>query len=88
MQRAVEDSRRVPAHVWKAALAGQLEYTPSTVPLVCPAIVIGGEEDGVFPAAEQRALVRILPTATFHIEAGIGHAFHWEDPQRFVELLR
>jgi pimeloyl-ACP methyl ester carboxylesterase len=88
LRRVIEDSRRVPAHVWKAALAGQLEYTPSTVPLRCPAIVIGGEEDSVFPAAEQRALVRILPNASFHIESGIGHAFHWEDPERFVELMK
>ena len=88
MRRIVEDSRRVPARVWKAALAGQLEYTPSTVPLRCPAVVIGGEEDGVFPAAEQRALVRILPNATFHIEPGLGHAPHWEDPDRFVALMR
>jgi non-heme chloroperoxidase len=88
LHRVIEDSRRVPAHVWKAALAGQLEYTPSTVPLHCPASVIGGEEDGVFPAAEQRALTRILPSASFHIEPGIGHAFHWEDPERFVELMK
>jgi len=88
LHRVIADSRRVPAHVWKAALAGQLEYRPSTVPLRCPATVIGGEEDGVFPAAEQRALQRLLPSADFHIEPGIGHAFHWEDPERFVELMR
>jgi len=88
LHRVIADSRRVPAHVWKAALAGQLEYRPSTVPLRCPATVIGGEEDGVFPAAEQRALQRLLPSADFHIEPGIGHAFHWEDPERFVALMR
>ena len=23
-----------------------------------------------------------------HIERGIGHSLHWEDPDRFVELMR
>jgi non-heme chloroperoxidase len=88
LRRVIDDSRRVPSRVWKAALAGQMEYIPSPVPLRCPATVIGGEEDGVFSAAEQRALVRILPNASFHIEPGIGHAFHWEDPDRFVALMQ
>jgi len=87
MRRIVEDSRRVPARVWKAALAGILDYVPSTLPFRCPAVVVGGEEDGVFDAAEQRALVRLMPNASFHIESGIGHSLHWEDPERFVALL-
>jgi non-heme chloroperoxidase len=88
LQRVIEDSRRMPARVWKAVLAGLIDYTPSTVPLRCPALVLGGEEDAVFPVAEQHELVRVLPNASFHIERGIGHSLHWEDPDRFVELMR
>jgi pimeloyl-ACP methyl ester carboxylesterase len=86
--RVIEDSRRMPALVWKAVLAGLIDYTPSTLPLRCSALVLGGDEDAVFSVAEQRELVRVLPNASFHIERGIGHSLHWEDPDRFVELMQ
>ena len=88
LRRVVEDSRRVPARVWQAALTGLLDYTPSRMAIQCPAVVLGGEQDGVFSAAEQRELVRVMPNAEFHIDSGIGHALHWEDPERFVALVR
>lgn len=88
LRRIVDDSRRVPARVWQAALTGLLDYAPSRSPIHCPAVVLGGEEDGVFSPADQRELVRLLPNAEFHIESGIGHALHWEDPERFVALMR
>jgi pimeloyl-ACP methyl ester carboxylesterase len=42
----------------------------------------------VFSTAEQEALVRLIPSAEIRIEPGIGHSLHWEDPERFVALMR
>lgn len=87
MERVIATSRAVPARVWRAALAGLLAYEPSADPRR-PALVIGGGSDGVFSKAEQEALASGMPGATLELVEGVGHALHWEDPDRFVVALR
>ena len=88
MARVIDDSRRVPSRVWKGALAGMMDYVPSAFPIGCPTLIVGGDHDAVFSTAEQEALVRLIPSAEIRIEPGIGHSLHWEDPERFVALMR
>jgi non-heme chloroperoxidase len=86
MDQAIEGSRTVPARVWKAALSGLMAYAPGPPP-TCPTLVLGGDHDAVFSMAEQEALARAIPGATLDIVPGVGHALHWEDPERFVASL-
>ena len=88
LRRVIEDSRRVPSRVWKAALAGQMEYMPSTMPLQVPGDRDrrrGGWRVLVGRTARDRphAARRQLPHRARH-----RSRLHWEDPDRFVELMR
>jgi pimeloyl-ACP methyl ester carboxylesterase len=84
MERAIADSGRVPARVWKAVLAGLLNYRPQEADLRCPTLVLGGDRDGVFSRGEQEGIARRIPGATLRVFTDVGHALHWEDPDRFA----
>jgi pimeloyl-ACP methyl ester carboxylesterase len=88
MERVIANSEAMPARVWKAALAALVEYRPAAGAVRCPTLVIGGDADGVFSAAEQAQLARDIAGATLELEPGVGHALNWEAPDRFVASLR
>ena len=86
LERVIANSQAMPARVWKAALASLVEYRPSGA-IQCPTLVVGGDVDGVFSAAEQAQLARQIPGAVLDLEPGVGHALNWEDPDRFIASL-
>jgi len=89
MDSAIANSRRMPAHVWRKALQGLIEYRPTAPRPDVRTFVLGGRLDAVFSADEQTALAREFQNVELLIIDGIGHTLHWERPQRFVdELLR
>ena len=63
-----------------------MAYVPAGAP-ACPTLVLGGASDSVFSRKEQEDLAASIPGARIDIVEGIGHALHWEDPQRFVASL-
>ena len=80
---------KVPARVWRAALAGLLE-TERFIGLGgsrIPALLIWGERDGLFSRSEQEALVAALPIASLKVYRETGHAPHWERPKEVVRDL-
>lgn len=85
MARVIDESRKVPVRVWRAALAGLWAYEPVR-PLMVPTMILGGDRDAVFSAAEQYALYRETPDSVLCLEPGVGHTIHWEAPDRFIEL--
>ena len=86
MNTAIDGSLSVPARVWKAALAGMMVYVPAGTP-TCPTLVLGGAGDSVFSKKEQEELAASIPGARLEIVDGVGHALHWEEPERFVASL-
>jgi pimeloyl-ACP methyl ester carboxylesterase len=84
LERVIADSRKVPARVWRAALEELIAFTPG--PVAVPTLVIGGDCDLAFSAAEQAAAAAGIPGARLHLESGVGHSLQWEAPERFVEL--
>lgn len=85
LARVIAESRTVPARVWKDALAGLIEWEPRW-PITCPTRILGGELDAIFSRDEQAALFHRTERATFQLEPGVGHALHWESPERFASL--
>lgn len=85
LERVIAESRKVPARVWRAALAGLTAYQPQW-PITCPTTILGGELDAVFSAHEQTALFAATEHSTLQLEPRVGHALHWEAPERFVAL--
>jgi pimeloyl-ACP methyl ester carboxylesterase len=87
MERVIADSARMPARVWKALLAGMLDYTPGDHEIRCRTLVVGGDHDSVFTRGEQEETARLIPGAKVRIVEGVGHALHWEDPELFARLF-
>jgi pimeloyl-ACP methyl ester carboxylesterase len=85
MEMIVEETRKPPARVWKAALAGMLEDTPERLgTITAPTLLIWGELDDFVPRADQGALLARIPDSQLKVYAGGGHALHWEQPERFA----
>ncbi len=85
LHRVIAESRKVPARVWRAAFAGLADFQPQW-PITCPTTILGGELDAVFSIEEQTAIFLATEHSTLHIERLVGHAMHWEAPERFVSL--
>ncbi|MGZ8456273.1 MAG: alpha/beta fold hydrolase [Gemmatirosa sp.] len=87
MDRAIAESLKVPASVWRQVLAG-LVAAPVATPVAggprIPTLVVWGDRDVIFPRSEQDALSRAHQPSTLAVYAGTGHALHWEEPERFA----
>jgi pimeloyl-ACP methyl ester carboxylesterase len=84
-EQVIAEAKKLPAHVWRDATAGMNAYQPQW-PITCPTTIIGGDKDAVFSADEQASVFLATERSTLHIESGVGHALHWEVPERFVAL--
>lgn len=85
----VGESLKVPAFVWKAALAGLFATDTALERVAAPALLLWGERDAMFPRAGQEALAAALPTAELTVVRIAGHGLHWEDPAAIAaELAR
>jgi pimeloyl-ACP methyl ester carboxylesterase len=87
MAYAISESERVPAAVWKGALAGLMEDNTAPREIRVPTLILVGDRDAVFSRAEQEALTRQIPGARSRVFTGVGHALHWEDPETFAGEL-
>jgi pimeloyl-ACP methyl ester carboxylesterase len=90
MDRVIDESLRMPSHVWKKAMSGflQADTRADLQDIDMPTLVVWGEEDLIFGEAEQDALLEALPNAEMQAYPNTGHAVHWERPSRFVHDLR
>jgi pimeloyl-ACP methyl ester carboxylesterase len=87
MAYVIAESERVPASVWKGALAGMMDDNTAPREIRVPTLIVGGDRDGIFSRAEQEALARQIPGGRSRIYRGVGHAPHWEDPETFAGEL-
>ena len=88
IEAVVSNSRRLPARLWREILDRLIDDKPKIAPAQCRTLVIGGRQDSVFNSIEQIALARSFPRGELELVHGIGHCFHWEDPDRFVKALK
>ncbi|MBL8376815.1 MAG: alpha/beta hydrolase [Burkholderiales bacterium] len=90
-ETVVDESLRVPAHVWRSAFAGLLEddFCAELSRVKVPTLLVQGALDTFVPAADTAQLLRALPCGRASVWAEAGHAMHWEEPGRFAaELVR
>jgi pimeloyl-ACP methyl ester carboxylesterase len=52
-----------------------------------PTLILGGEQDALFPREEQERLAAAIPGATLKLYPETGHAVHWERPEWVVRDL-
>lgn len=84
LETAIAESLRVPARVWKAATAGLRAFDASGVlrQITAPTLVIWGDRDAFARRRHQEVLTAGIAGARLVTYEGVGHAVHWEQPQR------
>jgi non-heme chloroperoxidase len=88
LARLLDETRKVTADVWRGALAGLLdEPAPRDAVSDIPTQILWGEDDGIFPAADQERLRRHFPEAGFTAYRQTGHAPNWERPAETAAAL-
>jgi pimeloyl-ACP methyl ester carboxylesterase len=65
-----------------------LDLTPDLPRIQCPALIVAGEEDRMFPIEHSRALAAAIPGAHLVVVPGGSHGLVIEQPERTVEILR
>jgi pimeloyl-ACP methyl ester carboxylesterase len=86
----VSETLKVPARVWREAFDGFLktpDFTNELTKVSVPVLLTWGDRDSYALRAAQDRLLEVMPRARFIVYEGFGHAFHWEDPERFTADL-
>jgi len=85
----VAESLKLPARVWRGALAGQIrcELAPKRARITCATLLIWGECDALVPRSDQETLLAEIRDARLQVLPGSGHAPHWEVPAAVAALL-
>ena len=89
VDRAVAESLKMPARVWKAVFDGMLAYDleDRLENIMVPVLAVWGDRDTIFGQADWDALAATLPHVRIELYPGAGHATHWEHPERFAADL-
>jgi non-heme chloroperoxidase len=85
----VEESLKVPAHVWRATFREFLatDFSHELTRVQTPTLLLFGDRDLYCGPAEIDGLRRGLPHAQTIVYPSVGHAVHWEIPERFARDL-
>jgi non-heme chloroperoxidase len=89
LDMVVGESLKVPAHVWRAALAGQMDEDVSGAlgRIAAPTLILWGSHDSILPRRTQDALAEGIADARLTVYPGAGHGLHWEEPARVAADL-
>ena len=82
--QAVAESLKAPARVWQAACRSMIEtdHRPLLDRIKARTLLIWGDKDAYFSIDEQERLLAGIEGSWLEIYEGIGHAPHWEEPER------
>lgn len=82
----VEESLKVPAHVWRATFGEFLatDFSHELTRVHAPTLLLFGERDVYCGPPEVDGLRRGFPRARTIVYPNVGHAVHWEIPERFT----
>lgn len=83
------ESLKVPAHVWRAALRGQLDEDvgPEIAAIVAPTLILWGDRDAIAARSQQERIAAAIRGARLITRVGAGHGLHWEEPHRVAADL-
>ena len=85
-ETVVEESRKVPAGVWRAVFQECLatDFSGELTRIQAPTLLIFGDRDAYCGPSEVDGLKRGFPHARTVVYPSVGHAVHWEIPERFA----
>ena len=89
LDTVVRESLKVPARVWRASFEGMFEddFAAELGAIGAPTLALWGDRDGFAGRADQDAVVAGIAGARLVVYDGIGHAVHWEAPERVAADL-
>lgn len=82
----INDGLRMPAHVWKLALAGLSEAPVPTESgtIIAPTLIIWGGRDNLLPRQDGMRLAAAIPRSRLIMYESTGHMVLWEQPERIA----
>jgi pimeloyl-ACP methyl ester carboxylesterase len=85
-EEVIQESLKVPALVWRQALASCLvQNTEVYLPHIkAPTLIFWGDHETYVPWRDQETLMRLIPNAKLLVYEECGHCPHWEQPEKFV----
>jgi non-heme chloroperoxidase len=88
-ETVVQESLKVPAHVWKGVVGSdvQEDYLTGLDEIEASTLIVSGDQDRYCPPADQEAIAAAIPDARREEYADVGHAVHWQAPERFAADL-
>jgi pimeloyl-ACP methyl ester carboxylesterase len=90
LERAVSESLKVPARVWRDYIEGVVLTVDDTARLSeigAPTLILWGEQDALLPREEQEWRTAAIPNATLRVYPETGHLAHWVRPEWVVRDL-
>ena len=90
LERAVSESLKVPARVWRDYYEGVVLAVDDTARLGeidAPTLILWGEQDALLPREEQEWRAAAIPDATLKVYPETGHLAHWVRPEWVVRDL-
>ena len=90
LERAVSQSLKVPAHVWRdywEGVALTVDDTARLHEIGAPTLILWGEQDALLPREEQEWRAAAIPNATLRVYPKTGHLAHWVRPEWVVRDL-
>jgi len=90
LERAVSQSLKVPARVWRdywEGVALTVDDTSRLGEIVAPTLILWGEQDALLPREEQERRAAVIPNATLEVYPDTGHLAHWVRPEWVVRDL-
>lgn len=81
----VEESLKVPAHVWKQTMRGLIDadVRANLGRITAPTLLIAGDDDALV-GGDQQVLLDALPVSRLDLYQGVGHGAHLARPERVV----
>jgi non-heme chloroperoxidase len=88
-ETVVQESLKVPARVWRAAVEGLLKDDSSGEldTIKASTLIVWGDRDKTCPRSDREALRAAIPDSRLVVYPGAGHAVHWEEPERLAADL-
>jgi len=85
----IDDGVRMPAHVWKQALAGLSEapVPTETGTITAPTLIIWGGRDDLLQPGDGAKLAAAIPQSRLLTYESTGHLVLWEQPERIANDL-
>jgi non-heme chloroperoxidase len=85
----VQESLKVPARVWRAALEGLMgsDHPTELENIQAPTLIVWGDRDAFCPRSDQDALTAAIAGSQLVVYDETGHDPHWERPERFAADL-